>query len=242
MTALLAAIEGGSASSLATAVSQAGTLDTAIIKAEATADAAFYASLGTAQQAIDQELLAAGLDVFGNFGDGLGGCLAAASTTTTTPTVADIVTAEVARLTKLLTLTSTQMTEATGFFTTGETAAQTARASLATAQTALETAIEGNNATTIATDVAAIGALDTQIIQAEATADAALCGVLTTAQQTIYKELLAGGLSAPGFEGQGGDRGKMAEVRANTKGHSGETSAIGRMSHAVSGAGVSGRL
>ena len=117
-------------------------------------------------------------------------------TTTTTPTIADIVAARVARLTKLLTLTTAQAATATALFTTEETAVEPLQTSLTTAQTALTTAIEANSATGIASTIATITSLEGQILQAEATASAGFYAILTTAQQTIDQELLAGGLDA----------------------------------------------
>ncbi|HWE52771.1 MAG TPA: hypothetical protein VG273_23460 [Bryobacteraceae bacterium] len=117
-------------------------------------------------------------------------------TTTNTPTIAEIVAARVARLTKLLTLTTAQAATATSLFTIEETAVEPLKTSLVTAQTALTTAIEANSATGVTAAIATITSLEGQILQAEATASAGFYAVLTTAQQTIDQELLAGGLDA----------------------------------------------
>ena len=108
---------------------------------------------------------------------------------------------QVAHLTKLLTLTTAQAAQATSLFTTEETTISTLRTSLQTAQTALKTAVEANSASGITAAATQIGTLDTQVVEARATADAAFYAMLTTAQQTIYNELPQGG---PGFGPPGG--------------------------------------
>ena len=115
-------------------------------------------------------------------------------TTHTAPTVAEIVTARVARLTKILTLTAAQESTATTLFTTEVTALQTLDTSLTTARTAITTAVEANSATGIATAATQIGTLTAQQEQVEATADAAFYVSLTADQQTKYKALLSRGL------------------------------------------------
>jgi hypothetical protein len=132
-----------------------------------------------------------------------------AQTTATAPTVAEIVAARVARLTKLLTLTTAQATQATSLFTTEVTAEQTIDTNLATARTALTTAIEANSATGITAAATTIGNLTMQRAVADGTAEAAFYAILTTAQQTIYQELLAAGLQdcGPGSDGRGGPGG-----------------------------------
>lgn len=121
------------------------------------------------------------------------------------PSIADMVANKVAHLTKLLTLTTDQATQATTIFTTEETALATLRASLQTAQTALKTAVQANSATGITAAATQIGGLDTQQIEARATADAAFYAILTAGQQTIYNELPQGGPGGPGGgPGRGG--------------------------------------
>jgi Spy/CpxP family protein refolding chaperone len=131
----------------------------------------------------------------------------AAQTTTTTPTVADTVTAQVARLTKLLTLTTAQANQATSLFTTEVTALNTISASVTTAQTALTTAVEANSTSGITAAANSLGTLAAQRAQAEGTAQAAFYAILTTAQQTVYKELLAAGLDCAGGSGGPGGPG-----------------------------------
>lgn len=120
------------------------------------------------------------------------------------PSIADIVAHQVAHLTNLLTLTTAQAATATSLFTTEETTISTLRTSLQTAQAALKTAVEANSAAGITAAATQIGALDTQIIEARATADAAFYAMLSTTQQTIYNELPQGG---PGFGPPGGPGG-----------------------------------
>ncbi|MES1256880.1 MAG: hypothetical protein ABUS51_00560 [Acidobacteriota bacterium] len=112
------------------------------------------------------------------------------------PTIAEIVAARVARLTKLLTLTTAQATQATSLFTTEETALEMLETSEETARTALTTAVESNNGVSAA--VTQLGAVATQELLAKATANAEFYAMLTPAQQAIEKELLAAGLDAPG--------------------------------------------
>lgn len=125
----------------------------------------------------------------------------------TPPTIADIVANRVTRLTKLLTLTTAQATSATALFTTEETALATIRTNLATAQTALTTAVEANSTTGIATAANQIGTLTASEELAEATAEAGFYVLLTTDQQTKYKELLSAGLDQPGDGGGAGHGG-----------------------------------
>ena len=124
-----------------------------------------------------------------------------------TPTIADTVTARVARLTKLLSLTTAQATSATSLFTTEETAISTIRTNLVTARTALTTAVEANSATGITTAANQIGTLTASEELARGTAEAAFYALLTSDQQTKYKALLEGGIDSPGHGGFGGPHG-----------------------------------
>lgn len=130
-------------------------------------------------------------------------------TTATQPTAAQIVANRVARLTTLLTLTTTQQTEATTIFTTEQTALSGLMTSMQTARTTLQTAVEKNDQTGIATEATQIGALTTQEVEAQAKADAAFYAILTTDQQTKYTSLQSGGPGGGpggpgGFGGPGG--------------------------------------
>lgn len=127
----------------------------------------------------------------------------------TPPTTAQIVSNIVSRLTKLLDLNSMQQSDATTIFTTEQTALATIRTSLQTAQTTLQTAITANDAGTIATQAAQIGALTGQQVQAQATAAAAFYAVLNSDQQSKYMTLgpMLGPGGPGGFGGPGGPGG-----------------------------------
>jgi hypothetical protein len=130
--------------------------------------------------------------------------LSAQSSTTSAPTVAEIVAARVARLTKLLTLSTSQAATATSLFTVEVTAEQTIRTNLDAAHTALTTAIEANNSAGISTAAAMIGNLSAQEVLADATAQAGFYAILTSAQQAIYQAFVSGGPGGPGgFGGTG---------------------------------------
>jgi Spy/CpxP family protein refolding chaperone len=125
--------------------------------------------------------------------------------THTPPTPAQMVANQVARLTKLLDLTSAQQTSATEYFTTEETALATVRTGIHTARTAIEADIKSGNKADIATQAATIGSLTTQEVQAQATADAEFYAILSGDQQTKYETLGRGGFGGPG--GPGGPHG-----------------------------------
>jgi Spy/CpxP family protein refolding chaperone len=131
--------------------------------------------------------------------------LVRAQSTATPPTAAQIVANQVARLTKLLDLTSAEQTSATTIFTTEQTALAALRTSMQTARTALKTAITSNDTATIATDAAQIGTLTGQEVAAQATASAAFYAILTADQQTKYETLgpLGGGPGGRGGPGGG---------------------------------------
>jgi len=119
------------------------------------------------------------------------------------------VSARVDRLTKLLTLTPAQAASATSIFTIEVTAVEPLKASVATAKTALDTAIESNSATEISAAITMIASLHSQILQAEATADAAFYALLTSTQQTVDKELIATGLDFYGGKGPAAGSGSL---------------------------------
>jgi len=127
----------------------------------------------------------------------------AQSTPPTPPTPAQIVANQVARLTKLLDLTSTQQASATTIFTTEQTALATLRTSLHTARSALQTAIKSDDAITIGTEASQIGTLTGQEVLAQATASGAFYAILTADQQSKYDTLgpLGGGPGGPGGPG-----------------------------------------
>jgi Spy/CpxP family protein refolding chaperone len=128
----------------------------------------------------------------------------AQSTAPTPPTAAQIVANQVARLTKLLDLTSAQQASATTIFTTEQTALAGIRTSMHTAHTALETAIKSDDTATIGTEAAQIGTLTGQEVLAQATAAGAFYAILTPDQQTKYETLGPLGGGPGGFRGPGG--------------------------------------
>jgi Spy/CpxP family protein refolding chaperone len=131
----------------------------------------------------------------------------AQSTPPTPPTPAQIVANQVARLTKLLDLNSTQQASATTIFTTEQTALAALRTSLHTAHTALQTAIKSDDTATIGTEAAQIGTLNGQEVLAQATAAGAFYITLTAEQQTKYETLgPLGGGPGGGFGGPGPHR------------------------------------
>jgi Spy/CpxP family protein refolding chaperone len=135
--------------------------------------------------------------------------LVAQTTTTgrTPPTVAERVAHRVARLTALLTLTTTQQAQATTLFTTEETALDAIRTDMQTLRTSLQTAVKANNSSAIVTVATQIGADTTKQVEAQATADAAFYALLTTDQQTKFNELNTSGFGGRGFGGPGGPGG-----------------------------------
>jgi Spy/CpxP family protein refolding chaperone len=116
-------------------------------------------------------------------------------------TPAQVVANRVSRLTTLLMLNSTQVTDATTIFTTEQSALSAVSASMKTARTALQTAIQANNTADITAAAGTIGTLTTTEVAAHATADAAFYAMLTPPQQAQYKQL--GGLREGGGFGAG---------------------------------------
>jgi Spy/CpxP family protein refolding chaperone len=121
------------------------------------------------------------------------------SGTHTPPTPAQMAQHQVQRLTTLLSLTSEQQTEALTIFTNSAIANATVHTNMKTAQTALKTAIEANDAATINTTATGIGVLEGQLTANTSLADAAFYAILTADQKTKFAAL--GGRS--GFGGGG---------------------------------------
>jgi hypothetical protein len=105
------------------------------------------------------------------------------------PDVATIVAHEVSFLTTLLTLTTSQATQATTIFTNELNSITPIEAQITTAQTTLSAAIKTNTTATITAQATAIGTLQGQIVGIQAGADAAFYALLTTAQQTTLNSL-----------------------------------------------------
>jgi Spy/CpxP family protein refolding chaperone len=129
----------------------------------------------------------------------------------TPPTPEQFAERQVTHLTEMLSLNTTQQTEAKTIFTNQATGSATAHASMATAHKALQTAVEANDMAAIATAATQIGSLTTQEVQSRAIADAALYAILTAEQQATFKGFLTmghgggpgHGLGAPGREPPG---------------------------------------
>ncbi|MFZ0593235.1 MAG: Spy/CpxP family protein refolding chaperone [Bryobacteraceae bacterium] len=124
--------------------------------------------------------------------------------THTRPTAEQMIANHVSRLTTLLTLTSAQQTQATTIFTNEQTAMSSIQTSMKAAHSALKTAIENNDTAGITAQATQIGTLTTQEIEGRAQAQAAFYALLTSDQQTKYKQLEASGPMGRGFGGPGG--------------------------------------
>lgn len=129
------------------------------------------------------------------------------TTPPTPPTPAQIAANQVARLTTLLDLNSTQQASATTIFTTEQSTLATLRTSMQTARTALQTAITSDDTTTIGTESTQIGTLTAQEVLAQASASAAFYAILTADQQSKYSTLGPLGGGPGGFGGPGGPGG-----------------------------------
>jgi len=122
------------------------------------------------------------------------------------PDSADFVQHHVQFLTKLLSLTSAQQTQATTIFTTAATAAEPLHTQMKAARQSLAAAIKADDTATINTVAATIGGLVAQMTSIEATAQAAFYQILTTSQQsTLDAQQSSGGhgKDAPGGPGPG---------------------------------------
>jgi len=127
----------------------------------------------------------------------------------TPPDPATRIASQVARLTTLLELTTSQAAQMTSILTAEQSSISTLQTTVSTDQTALRTAIESNAPSTIDQLSAAIGTLNGQILSIRSKSQAAMYAILTAAQQT--KLAAAGGIGAlgggPGGPGGPGGRG-----------------------------------
>jgi LTXXQ motif family protein len=105
-------------------------------------------------------------------------------TSSTPPDTATLVANQVARLTSLLSLTSSQQSEATTIFTNAANAISPLQTTMRTDYTSLQTAVKSNAISTIDQLSSAIGSLYGQIVDIQNKADAAFYAILTSAQQT----------------------------------------------------------
>lgn len=115
---------------------------------------------------------------------------------TSAPDPTTIVQNQVDHLTKLLTLTSSQVTEATTIFTAALTAVTPLQTTLNTDWQSLQTAVQGNATATIDQLATGIGTLTGQITDIQNRADAAFYAILTATQQATLSS--SGGFGGPG--------------------------------------------
>jgi Spy/CpxP family protein refolding chaperone len=99
---------------------------------------------------------------------------------------------KVTRLTALLSLSTSQQSQATTIFTSQQTAISTLAAQKQTAETALEAAIEKNDAAGIQAQATALGNLESQDVSAMGNANAAFYAILNTSQQGAFNTLKLG--------------------------------------------------
>jgi len=121
----------------------------------------------------------------------------------TPPDPTKFVARKVQHLTTLLDLTPGQVATATTAFTTAATANATLETQLRTARQTLKTDVEGGSGS-VATDAAAIGTLEGQILANDATAEKTFWGSLSSTQLEKLKAIGHEGFGGPG---PGGPRG-----------------------------------
>jgi Spy/CpxP family protein refolding chaperone len=126
----------------------------------------------------------------------------------TPPDPATIIAREVARLTTLLDLTSTQATDITNILTSAQSSIAPIQTTLSTDRTSLTAAITSNNTASIGSLSASIGTAEGQILGFRSAAAASIYAALTAAQQTKLNSLggvgiLGGGGPGGGFGGRG---------------------------------------
>ena len=127
-------------------------------------------------------------------------------TSATPPDPATIVANQVARLTALLGLSTSQASQATTIFTNAQTAIAPLQTALAGYYTSLQTAVKSNATTTIDSLSSQIGTATGQITDIQNKADAAFYATLTAAQQATLDS--RGGFGpGRGPGGPGGPRG-----------------------------------
>jgi hypothetical protein len=117
-------------------------------------------------------------------------------TSSTPPDPATLVANQVGRLTSLLSLTSTQQSEATTIFTNAANAISPLQTTMRSDYTSLQTAVKSNATSTIDQLSSAIGSLYGQIVDIQNKADGAFYAILTSAQQTTLGNTPFGGFGA----------------------------------------------
>jgi Spy/CpxP family protein refolding chaperone len=127
-----------------------------------------------------------------------------AQATHTPPSPATMAQQRVNRLTKMLTLNTTQQGQALTIFTTQFTADATTHASLKTLRQSLATGVQTDNTGEIASLSTQIGSLEGALVQSEATANAQFYQILTSTQQTQFNNLRQMGMGGPDMGGMRG--------------------------------------
>lgn len=115
----------------------------------------------------------------------------------------------VAMLTRRLSLTADQQTQATTIFTAAATANATTYTSLSSVRQQLNDAVKANNTAAINQAANTIGTLTTTLTASDAKANAAFYAILTPDQQTKFNSSHGPG----GFGGAGFGRGAMNRFR-----------------------------
>lgn len=127
------------------------------------------------------------------------------------PTPGAMIAKQVSRYATLLSLDAGQQSKANALLTTEHNATAALRSSMRTAQKALRTAVDNNDAAGISAAATQIGNLTAQEIQAHATAQAGFYSMLSPTQQATYKQLgpMMRGMGGPGgmHRGWGGPGG-----------------------------------
>lgn len=109
------------------------------------------------------------------------------------PSAEEIAARRVESLTRLLTLTDAQQTQAKAIFTSAATAQEPLQTRMATARQSLAEAVKKNDIGAINSLAATIGDLTAQLTAIEAKAEAAFYQILTADQQAKYGEFPRGG-------------------------------------------------
>ena len=109
--------------------------------------------------------------------------------THTPPSPAAMAQHQVQRYTTLLSLTPTQVEQATTYFTAESTAHQNARANERAAHQAMEAAVKANDAATIQSTAATLGQMSGEAMAAHALARAQFYAILTADQKTKFDQL-----------------------------------------------------
>jgi len=125
------------------------------------------------------------------------------------PDPATMVEHRVARLTTLLNLNSSQVTQATTIFTNAQTSITPLMTTLDGYRTSMQAAVKTNTTAIIDQLAASIGGIDGQVMGIQSKANAAFYAILTSDQQTTLNSMPGGLGGGPGGPGGGfGPRGR----------------------------------